>query len=94
MLERKWTGPLLVGLVATNLFTLTGAPRADDGKPAASEGRAARRRWALARMDEMAGERLRCRERFTVRRQVDACEAEHVRRYREYNEIYLEASRE
>jgi hypothetical protein len=58
------------------------------------ESRAARRRWALARMDEMAGERLRCRERFSVRRQVEACEADYVRRFREYNEVYLEASRD
>ncbi|MGH7319435.1 MAG: hypothetical protein ACRELA_07410 [Candidatus Rokuibacteriota bacterium] len=56
--------------------------------------RAARRRWALAKMDEMASERLRCRTRFTVQRQIDECEAGYMRRFREYNELYIEASRE
>ncbi len=59
-----------------------------------SEPRAARRRWALAKMDEMAYERQRCRERFKAPRQIADCETQYGRRYREYNEIYLEASRE
>jgi hypothetical protein len=54
----------------------------------------AKRRWALARMDEMSHERLRCRERFRLARQVSECEAQFNRRFRQYNEIYLEASRE
>jgi hypothetical protein len=56
--------------------------------------RAERSRWALTRMDEMANEGRRCRERFPARRQAEACEAEFARRFREYNEIYLEATRE
>lgn len=62
--------------------------------PATPRDREARRRWALARMDEMAGERLRCRERFKIPRQVRECETEFERRHRAYNEVYLEASRE
>ncbi len=58
------------------------------------EARAARRRWALAKMDEMANEARRCPERFTVRRQVEECRAEYERRLRLYNEVYIEASRE
>jgi len=45
-------------------------------------------------MDEMAGERLRCRERFKIPRQVRECETEFERRHRAYNEVYLEAARE
>ena len=39
----------------------------------------------------MAGERLRCRERFKASRQVRECETEFERRHRAYNEVYLEA---
>jgi hypothetical protein len=60
----------------------------------APRDREARRRWALARMDEMAQERLRCRERFKEPRQVQECEADFQRRHRAYNELYLEAIRE
>lgn len=60
----------------------------------APRDREARRRWALARMDEMAGERLRCRERFKEPRQIRECEADFERRRRAYNEVYLEASRQ
>jgi hypothetical protein len=59
-----------------------------------SEPRASRRRWALARMDEMANERRRCRERYAKPRDVAHCEAEFTRRFNQYNEIYLEAARE
>ena len=59
-----------------------------------SEAKAARRRWALAKMDEMANERLRCRERFQKRPEVERCEAAHERRYQEYNQMYLEAARD
>ncbi len=62
--------------------------------PAAPRDREARRRWALARMDEMAGERLRCRERFKAPRQIQECEAGFERRHRAYNELYLEAARQ
>lgn len=72
------------------------APLRGEGARSAgdAEGRAARRRWALAKMDEMAQERQRCRERLRAPRQISECEAQYARRYREYNEIYLEASRE
>ena len=60
----------------------------------ADDARAARRRWALARMDEMANEALRCRHRFQKKREVEVCEAEFTRKFRQYNEMYLEASRE
>jgi hypothetical protein len=65
--------------------------RAAGGPP---DERAARRRWALARMDEMAGERRRCRERFREPRQVLECEHRFQLRFQEYNRLYLEASRE
>ena len=65
--------------------------RRDDPPPA---DRTARRRWALAKMDEMVWEKRRCRERFRVTRQIGECEAQYARRYRAYNAIYLEASRE
>jgi hypothetical protein len=46
-------------------------------------------------MDEMAGERLRCRERFKqLPEKARECEAEFERRHRAYNEIYIEASRD
>jgi hypothetical protein len=60
----------------------------------APRDREARRRWALARMDEMASERLRCRDKARTPREVRDCQAEFERRYRAYNEIYIEASRE
>ena len=60
----------------------------------APRDREARRRWALARMDEIARERLRCRERFRALREVQDCQSELDRRYRAYNEIYIEMSRD
>jgi hypothetical protein len=60
----------------------------------APRDRAARRRWALARMDEMGRERQRCRERFRDARRREECEAEFARLYRGYNEVYLEAARD
>jgi hypothetical protein len=59
-----------------------------------AESKAARRRWALARMDEMANEARRCGQRFQKKREVEACEAEFTRKLRQYNEIYIEASRD
>ena len=73
---------------------VSGAAGAAGPDQTAPRDREARRRWALARMDEMAGERLRCRERFKAPRQVRECEADFERRHRAYNEVYLEASRE
>jgi hypothetical protein len=60
---------------------------------AGPEAKAARRRWALAKMDEMDNERLRCRTRFTRKRDIEACEADYTRRFRQYNEVYLEGLR-
>lgn len=60
----------------------------------APRDREGRRRWALARMDEMAQERLRCHARFREPEDVRRCQAEFERRHRAYNEIYIEASRE
>jgi hypothetical protein len=45
-------------------------------------------------MDEMAGERIRCSQRFRAPRELRDCQAEFERRYRAYNEIYIEAARE
>ena len=73
---------------------LTGALTAIAAAEPGPEARAARRRWALARMDEMANERLRCRERFTKPTEVARCEADYTRRFREYNELYLESTRD
>lgn len=70
------------------------AARQEEREGAGPAGKAARRQWALRKMDEMANERLRCRERFKVRRQAEECEADYTRRFRGYNEIYMEASRE
>ncbi len=77
-----------LALVASGLLTDLAA------EASGPEVKAARRRWALARMDEMANERLRCRERFQKRREVERCEADYERRFREYNEMYLEAARD
>jgi hypothetical protein len=87
-----WSGGAVV-LLALAAIAATPALDLTAGSPAA-EAKAARRRWALARMDEMANEALRCRQRFETKRAVDVCEAEFRRKFREYNEIYLEASRE
>jgi hypothetical protein len=85
-----------LALAALALGSWVPAIPADGGgpEPASPRDREARRRWALARMDEMAGERLRCRERFKVPQKVRECETEFERRHRAYNEVYLEASRE
>jgi hypothetical protein len=77
----------VAAIAATTASDLAAGSSADDT-------RAARRRWALARMDEMANEALRCRQRFQKKREVEACEAEFTRKFRQYNEMYLEASRE
>jgi hypothetical protein len=66
------------------------------GKPGRRDAaqQEARRRWALARMDEVARDRQRCAERFRTPREVRECERPLERAYRRYNEAYLEASRE
>ena len=64
------------------------------GDPPAPRNREARRRWALARMDEMAKERVRCHDRFTTPREVRNCQTESERRFHAYNEIYIEAARD
>jgi hypothetical protein len=81
--------------VAWALALLVSAPLPDlAADSSSSEAKAARRRWALARMDEMANERLRCRHRFEKRREIETCEASFDRRFREYNEIYVESARD
>jgi hypothetical protein len=70
------------------------AGAASPGQTAMPRDREARRRWALARMDEMAQERRRCHERFRAPREIRDCQAEFERRHRAYNEIYIEAARE
>jgi hypothetical protein len=86
----------LTAAVASAVALLAGSPAGAGGAsgvgpPRDPEGR---RRWALARMDEMAQERLRCRARFPTPRQVRDCEAEFERRHRAYNEVYREAARQ
>jgi hypothetical protein len=69
----------------------TGATGAE---PTVPRDRDARRRWALARMDEMASERLRCPGRFKTPREIRDCQADFERRYRVYNDIYIETTRD
>jgi hypothetical protein len=88
---------LIRGLAAAALLSALplGARPADGaatGYP--PRDREARRRWALARMDEMASERLRCRERLKIPRLVRDCEEDFERRHRAYNEVYQEAIRD
>jgi hypothetical protein len=83
----------LAALACASMLTPAVPAEAAGPDQAAPRDREARRRWALARMDEMAGERLRCRERFKASRQARECEAEFERRHRAYNEVYIESSR-
>jgi hypothetical protein len=88
------------GLVAAVLVSVVpqagggGESTTGPGAAAAPRDREARRRWALARMDEMARERLRCHERFRAAEEVRGCQAEFERRHRAYNEVYIEATRD
>ena len=88
---RGLAAAVLAGALPLVASSGTGAAGLDQAAP---RDREARRRWALARMDEMAGERLRCRERFKAPRQIQECEASFERRHRAYNELYLDAARE
>lgn len=81
-------------LVCALPMAVEAAGAANPGQSAMPRDREARRRWALARMDEMAQERLRCHDRFRTPRDVRECQAEFERRHRAYNEVYLEAARE
>jgi hypothetical protein len=95
MIDGEWTRRSVIRGVA--LAALVAAvPLAAGGGPAAAprDEREARRRSALAGMDEMARERLRCHDRFQEPRAVRDCQAEFERRHRAYNEAYIEASRE
>jgi len=100
MTSGEWTrrdvirGLATAVLVAALPLAASGATAAGPEPTAAPRDREARRRWALARMDEMAQERLRCHERFRAPREVRDCQAEFERRHRTYNEIYIEAARE
>ncbi len=93
-MRRGIVAGLVLALAVGGLGTADAGSRLPEKEPPGTSDKAARRRWALARMDEMANERLRCRERFTRQREVEACEADFTRRFRGYNEIYLEAARE
>jgi hypothetical protein len=100
MWHGAWTrGDVIQGLttavlIAALTLLASGAAAAGLGPTAAPRDPEARRRWALARMDEMAQERLRCHERFRAPREVRDCQAEFERRHRAYNEIYIEAARQ
>ncbi len=101
MTDGAWTrrdvirGLATAALVAALPFAASD-PAGAGGEPAARspEEREARRRWALARMDEMAQERLRCHERFRDPRAIRECQVGFERRHRAYNEVYIEAARE
>ncbi|HEY7141106.1 MAG TPA: hypothetical protein VIE44_13460 [Methylomirabilota bacterium] len=87
-------GLAAAALACASMLAASGAVDAagpDSGPP---RDRDARRRWALARMDEMAQERLRCHERFREPSDVRRCQAEFERRHRAYNEVYIEAGRD
>jgi hypothetical protein len=79
-----WTLPLAVA----------GGTSAAGPDSTVTRDREARRRWALARMDEIARDRLRCHDKFRTPREIRNCQEELERRYRAYNDIYLEALRE
>lgn len=87
-------GVALVLAIVAGLGAVPGAAGEGSAAGGPPEERAARRRWALARMDEMAGERRRCRDRFREVRQIAECEHRFQMRFQEYNRLYLEASRE
>jgi pimeloyl-ACP methyl ester carboxylesterase len=88
-------GLAIAALLAAALpLAVSGVVADGPGPAAAPRDREARRRWALARMDEMALERLRCHERFRTPPEIRECQAEFERRHRAYNEIYIEAARE
>jgi hypothetical protein len=88
----KWPKAAVVPLALAAVVVLPASDLA--ARSSDSEGKAARRRWALAKMDEMANEALRCRQRLQKKREVEACEAEFTRKLRQYNEMYIDASRE
>ena len=88
----QWPGAAVIALALAVTVAATGPNLAAGAADA--ESREARRRWALARMDEMATEALRCRQRFQKKREIETCEAEFTRKFRQYNEMYIDASRE
>jgi hypothetical protein len=90
----KTAGTWLAVAVLGVLALAEAAGRTPGGDAPDETRRAARRRWALARMDEMANEARRCAERFQDAGRAAACREGFARRYREYNELYLDATRE
>jgi hypothetical protein len=84
----EWPRCVLIGLALMGTALEVGAGSSDVA------ARAERRRWALAKMDEMANEVRRCQARFQKKREIEVCETEFNRKLRQYNEIYFEASRE
>jgi hypothetical protein len=96
MTHRSWTRRDVIRGLAVAVL-LAAAPEAGSAEAPGGSGareREARRRWALARMDEMARERLRCYERFRAPQEIRECQVEFERRHRAYNEVYIEASRD
>jgi uncharacterized protein HemX len=95
MTDEEWTKRSVIrGLAAAALVAaLPLAASGGAGEPSRQD-RQARRQWALARMDEMAQERLRCHERFREPGAIRDCQVEFERRHRAYNEMYIEATRE
>jgi hypothetical protein len=95
MADEEWIKRGVIGglAAAALVAALPLATSGGQGEPSRQD-RQARRQWALARMDEMAQERLRCYERFREPRAIRDCQAEFERRHRAYNEVYIEATRE
>jgi hypothetical protein len=96
MTDGEWTRrDVIRGLAAAVLLAAgTGTARAGSSAGSGPRDREARRRWALAQMDEMARERLRCSERFRSPKEIRDCQVVFEQRHRAYNEIYIEAARE
>jgi len=98
MTSEDWTRRDVIRGLATAVLVaalpLAPSGAVADGPAPAPRDREARRRWALARMDEMSRERLRCHDRFRDPRAIRECQAEFERRHGAYNEIYIEAARE
>jgi hypothetical protein len=87
-------GLAAAALACASMLVASSAVEAASPEQGPPRDREARRRWALARMDEMAQERLRCHERFREPGDVRRCQAEFERRHRAYNEVYIEAARD
>ena len=96
MAAEGWTRRELIRGLGAVALAVAGSRSvgAESAGASAPRDREARRRWALARMDEMAQERARCANRFREAARIRDCQIEFERRHRAYNETYLEAARE